>query len=131
MEVWTDKKNDLIGWYQQSKENNVLVIDCDRDRAHNLYAFKINSIKDVLFILRYVFGLTWDSNCKNPVREGATKYRGSGVWGWYKEKKNLTFSVDVGCWCEHDCCGHLCGLEYDVSIVGPLLIVSEVKCFNY
>ena len=132
MEVWTDKKNDLIGWYQQSKENNVLVIDCDRDRVHNLYAFQVNSIKEVLIVLRHVFPLNWETCRSNPENERAMKCRGSGTWSWYRNRSAyLVFDVDVGCWCEHDCCGHACGLTYEVSIVGSLLIVSEITLFNY
>ena len=62
--------------------------------------------------------------------EKTSPYRGSGEWGHYRSEGALVISVDVGCYCEHDCCGHLCGLSFTINICGPLTMVVERRRYN-
>lgn len=64
---------------------------------------------------------------------GRGKYKGSGTWYSYRNSLGqMCIVVDVGCWCEHDCCGHLCSLSYTLipkEFGGFIVIVS--RSFNY
>jgi hypothetical protein len=60
-------------------------------------------------------------------------YKGSGQWSIDRddEDKQIVIRVDVGCWCEHDCCGHMCGLSYRLGkLAGNVSIVRSCS-YNY
>ena len=57
---------------------------------------------------------TWHEGEETTERtHRAGQYRGSGLWSRLLRSKGapraMEVSVDVGCHCEHDCCGHVCG----------------------
>lgn len=56
--------------------------------------------------------------------------RKEGHW-WKKKIGNVTrVSVRVGCHCVHDCCGHLCGLTYDFTMLAGRLVAIEERLLN-
>jgi hypothetical protein len=61
-----------------------------------------------------------------------SKYRGSGLWSCHRDHGTgeLRFSVDVGCWHEHDCCGCACGQHYVVKQVDGVTIVVSDTWYN-
>lgn len=62
----------------------------------------------------------------------ALRYRGSGCWFKRRGKHGeLIIDFSVGCWCEHDCCGHLCSLSITVQQTDRHFIVITNKSFNY
>jgi len=46
------------------------------------------------------------------------QYRDNGSWNKYRSEGRDVYSVDVGCFCSHDCCGHLCSLSYTFHNAG-------------
>jgi len=40
-------------------------------------------------------------------------------------------SWDVGCWCDHDCCGHLCGQSLTVHPAGEFWLIVMRFAYNY
>jgi len=54
-----------------------------------------------------------------------------GTWQKFRKGKTLRFSVCVGCYCQRDCCGHLCGLEYSLSLNGKYLTIISERAYNY
>ena len=48
-----------------------------------------------------------------------------------RNKRALTIDVRVGCHCQHDCCGHMCHLTYEITYINGLTIVVTTKGFNY
>ena len=59
-------------------------------------------------------------------------YVNSGMWSSHREKPMVhSYSVDVGCSHEWDCCGCLCGLYYKIHDLSDRWIVSSTMIFNY
>jgi len=61
------------------------------------------------------------------------KYRDSGLWSVYDADTPNTrvYSVQVGCSCSHDCCGHRCSLSYTVTDMPQEVEVTINESFNY
>ena len=56
--------------------------------------------------------------------------------GWFKyrtkeNRKVLRFVVPVDCGCSRDCCGHCCGLSYEMTMMGKFLVIITSKSYNY
>jgi len=73
----------------------------------------------------------------NPDEPGVcqrSKYKDSGLWTRFGNEdgsKSIRIRVDVGCFCEHDCCGCMCGLIHSIRKVdGYVLVISKMN-FNY
>ena len=50
-----------------------------------------------------------------PANKERARWVGNGLWGMRKTDAGSVFvSVNVGCTCEHDCCGHICGLDFEI-----------------
>jgi hypothetical protein len=86
-----------------------------------------------LDVVRKILGLRWHNHSQNPANEREQGYRDSGLWWSVREKNgSLTFYVQVGCSCSHDCCGHLCGLRYNLrALDDQYLILITYQSFNY
>jgi len=104
-------------------------VELHHDCETKVFTVSVRDIGQVLAVLRRHLLLSWDQNRNNPDLD--QRFIGSGAFKHWREKDGLHFTVDVGCWCAHDCCGHICGLEYVVSIVGSILIVVCRICRNY
>lgn len=77
-----------------------------------------------------------------PGRERRLPYRDSGLWwradtrirvpGEVRTPKYIHIVKDVGCFCEHDCCGHCCGLSYNIyTLDSGLVAVVTHASYNY
>lgn len=103
----------------------------DYDYKHSLIAFdaKLHTIPRILRSL----GIYWhDSRAR--ASEKRLRYKANGTWNrWRDEEGRLCIEVSVGCHCEHDCCGHLCGLVYKLyqSPDDGITFVEVFQTFNY
>lgn len=68
----------------------------------------------------------------HPSAPHEMRFKGSGYWSRHRDESGaLVISFDVGCWCSHDCCGHLCSLSITVQMTDYYFIVITNKGFNY
>lgn len=66
-----------------------------------------------------------------PTRK-ASKYKNSGQWSMYRnEDRSIRISVDVGCFCSHDCCGHQCSQSYTIQKIAYKIIVLSQANYNF
>jgi hypothetical protein len=82
-------------------------------------------IRDILGALE----LQAHMSAKHLSNKSERRFRGSGQW-WLTKTSNDRFevSVDVGCWCEHDCCGHVCSCSFDlIRRTSDWVIVIETR----
>jgi len=70
---------------------------------------------------------------KHTSAEQRRKYCNSGLWNKWRDKETgaLEVSVDVGCFCEHDCCGHRCSLRLSFILDADWIYVCITEGFNY
>lgn len=67
---------------------------------------------------------------------GHLPYRGSQEWSRFRDRDDagrkgaLSLVVDVGCHCEHDCCGHTCGLEYRIELTELFYVITSIRHYN-
>ena len=77
-------------------------------------------------------GATWENHRANPENNHLTRYKDSEcTYVGRGEENELVIFVDVGCWCEHDCCGHMCDLQYYITISPQYIIVMRHTSYNY
>lgn len=107
----------------------ILESDMDSTTTITIYDREKTS---ALKLVRKILGLTWANSVRNPANEHASRYRDSGLWGYYREKGVLHFLVAVGCACEHDCCGHQSRLSYSISKLNYMYfaVVTE-RTYNF
>lgn len=95
----------------------------------SVYLFKrdTTNVRDILKHLN----ITYDTSRSNPNNEENLKYVGSGTWSKYRGRcGELIVDVDVGCHCDHDCCGHLCRLQYTFSLMDEYIVVLLKQAMN-
>ena len=103
---------------------NSLLITKDHDGHSNLSFFKGSARA-----LYNHLGLTAENYNKIVPQ---SRYKDSGHWGSYRaENGNKMIYVDVGCSCEHDCCGHVCDLRYEVSPMGNGWAILTTVGYNH
>ena len=108
-----------------------IVCSKDSDSRTEMHVFSLLQTT-VLQILRKEFELTFENCNENTENKWRKRFRGSGLWQRSgRSKGDLIFSVDVGCDCEHDCCGHLCGLYISVGVVNNLCCVVVTANYNH
>lgn len=77
-------------------------------------------------------GLTAESSFKRQSNYKRRRYVGSGLWNMYKNLVNtVIIDIAVGCYCDRDCCGHLCSLRFHISRHDDLWIVTKAWARNY
>jgi len=59
------------------------------------------------------------------------RFVGSGRLRIKRKENTLRISVQVGCCCERDCCGHVCSLNYELQKMSGYWIVMRHVGFNY
>lgn len=120
------------GRNKMGKHIHQAIIDDDFDSTTTITIFDSEETS-ALEIVRNTLGLRWHNHQANPANERERKYRDSGLWSWRPQVGGgLHFSVAVGCACEHDCCGHLCGLSYSLSKIGTrYLVLITDRHFNF
>ena len=102
-----------------------VVIDQTLDSHTKLHVIFNANLRQVLKNL----GLTKNKNSKFAEN---SEYTASGHWSSSKnEDGNPVITVDVGCYCDRDCCGHLCSLVYTLIKNGKDYIVITYKGFNF
>ncbi len=84
-----------------------------------------------LTLVRKALGCRWHNAYNNPRNKRERGYRDSGLWGWHRENGRLFIRVQVGCACARDCCGHMCGLRYEILQTDEFFVVITTKHFNY
>jgi len=49
-------------------------------------------------------------------------------WSLYRFDGRICIGVPVDCGCEHDCCGHVCGLSYElIRRTSDWVIIAEIR----
>lgn len=88
------------------------------------------NIFDILKHLRCDFSNRWSNAPENVKR-----YRGTGLASYWSHKENgakcLNVGIDVGCYCAHDCCGHLCSLRYEITLSPAYYVIVKHCGYNY
>lgn len=85
---------------------NFVAVDGDFDHGTEVAIFPEGmSLRAILASL----DLTNENRHGSRYNVSERRYRDSGLW----YVSGRTARVLVGCACEHDCCGHLCGLSYE------------------
>lgn len=103
------------------------VSSLDTHTSLHLFERRRHSVRDILKCLH----VTYDTSANNPDNENKLKYVGSGTWSKRRGKSGeLIVDVDVGCYCDHDCCGHLCGLQYTLSLMDEYVVVLVKQSMN-
>jgi len=66
-------------------------------------------------------------------QDGDKRYVDSGNWtdGYKNDAGNAVYSVDRGCACMHDCCGHVCTERYEVIEADYYWLVITQIGLNY
>lgn len=111
-----------------------IAIDGDVDYLDEMFIFPKE--ENIFNVLRY-FNLTADNRRTfNEFAPGEQrdddKYRGTNLWSHYQDDDgSLCITVDVGCWCAHDCCGCLCILRYNIAKVFGMWIVKSHRGYNH
>lgn len=102
------------------------------DSTTSVQVFKLRHIDNIRRFMESQFNIRMEDSSKNSEAENRMKYRGSGCWSKYRNKDgSLTVSVDVGCYCSHDCCGHMCGLRHTFQLIDTNLVVITNTSYNY
>lgn len=96
-------------------------------------AFVKRSVFNIFDVLKHL-ECTFDNRWGN-VPERVKKYRGTNLASYHSQKENgakvLVVTIDVGCHCSHDCCGHLCCLRYEISLTPDYFVIIRQMGFNY
>lgn len=84
-----------------------------------------------IFDILKAIGCTFDNRASN-VPDVDKRYRGSGLASYYRssESKSLCVTIDVGCWCSHDCCGHMCYLGFEISLTDSYYVIIKTVGYN-
>jgi hypothetical protein len=72
-------------------------------------------------------GLTNANRSGSVANASERKYRDSGLWHSY----GCNVSVAVGCYCERDCCGHLCSLRFEFLRSAEGVVVIKTWSRNF
>jgi hypothetical protein len=105
-------------------------INTDHDSRSSLMIFELNEEVTALKVIRSL-GFTHGESSKNPDNNARQRYVGSGTHSRWNDDKALMISIDRGCHCEHDCCGHACGDDYKFELLPGRLVVTRTMSFNY
>ena len=105
-------------------DNNRLIIAEDHDGYDAISYFKGTA--------RALYAhLGLDADNYNKIAK-KSRYKDSGHWGSYRnDNGNKMLYVDVGCSCEHDCCGHVCQLSYEITRMGSSWIILTSIRYNF
>jgi len=80
-------------------------VDGNIDGGTSVALIKRHHEHTILDILRHL-GCTFDNRWANVHEE--ERYQDTGLASYRRsDEGSLIISIDVGCWCSHDCCGHL------------------------
>lgn len=108
----------------------------DMDRRTHVDVFDTYDLRaqniSVRKLLAMQYGVEAHLSATNPDNEDKLKYKGSGLY--YKSRGShgeIELNFDVGCHCDHDCCGHMCGLNLTVQKSGHYLTIITEMRFNY
>ena len=86
------------------------------------------TLRDIL----WTYGHSWSNSRKNAANAAERKFRGNGLSSVSKnEDGSVYLFFDVGCWCEHDCCGCLCHVHHDIFFMANCWHVYSHHAHNY
>jgi len=100
----------------------------DIDGSSKIAVFSLaNTGKSVRTIMAENYGITHNNSRNNPDNKEDLQYVNSGLWGKHRNPDgSLSVTVGVGCHCKHDCCGHMCRLEYTFQLMdGKLIVLTQ------
>lgn len=96
------------------------------------------TIPQVLLSLELRTDMRATFNEEEPGVYRRSPYKDSGMW-WRTDSKPfpndtkaLHITKDVGCFCEHDCCGCCCGVTYSIyPLASGIVAVVRRTRYNY
>jgi len=104
----------------------------DGENTVTIEAFRRGEVS-VRQLLAERFGIWAENSGRREENSEERGYVDSGLW--YKsrdpETGALEISVQVGCACIHDCCGHLCQYRLSIVLSPDHILVSITKGYNY
>ena len=102
------------------------------DNTVHIAVYNRSHIDNLRKFMEEAYFIRSEDSMKNQDADERMRYRASGCWSKRRNPDgSLTISVDVGCYCSHDCCGHMCGLTHTFQLVDSRLVVITNKSYNY
>lgn len=105
-------------------------VDGDMDSVTRVALVPRGHEVDIFDILK-TLGCDFENRYKNAPKR-RTQYRGSGTTSYRRgDTGSLFVHVDVGCWHEHDCCGCLCNLSFEIQLTDFNYVIIKSEGYNY
>lgn len=111
---------------------NFVKTETNDDFGHDTAVAVVPKTEGVIFKILNALGAGFENRHSNPDNADSRRYRGNGhSYVSRNESGSLEVSISAGCWCEHDCCGHVCGLSYEICQTNNTYVIVRETIYNY